>query len=1066
MPRGPARHPLSGGVMAASLHTHSWHSLLEGASSPEALLVRAASCGYHTLALTDTNNLYGSVAFAALAHHHGIRPILGACLRQRRARCVALIAQRTGFRNLCRVITRLHLGGSEELRARTEELGVKSSIPRSSLLTPHSSLLTSHSLALAALLNENAAGLHVLVDDVAMAERLREAFGRRLWLEVVRPAGQAAQEQELLKASRRLGLRPVASTAVHFATPKEYPVFRLLLAVQRGGLLDQLPARLPITAAHHLVDPDELRRRFADLPDAVDNTDRLAEQLSADVLPHEIVLPPARVPRQLEAAAFLRRLCERGLQRRGLAGDAAVQRLREELLLIEARDLADYFLVVRDIARYARHRGHGMALRGSAGNSLVCYLLEITEVNPLRFHLGLERFLHAGRPDLPDIDLDFDWKVRDEVLAHVFDRYGPAHTAMVSSHLSLQPRSAFREAAKAHGLSDEQISQLGVSREEWAVGGKETPASDAGAGSCAPPPTFPLEPQRWPRLLRDARRLLGRPHHLSIHPGGIVITPRPLEEYVPLQPAAKGVIITQFDKDAIEEVGLVKIDLLGNHGLATVDEAQRWVAAAKSKTQNATGKADRVLCTSHPGFAEPLVADLLRRGDTLGVTQLESPAMRHLLVQLGADSIDDVIQALAAIRPGPAGEGMKGRFLRRRRGLEPVPRLHPRLDQLLAESEGLILYDDDGPRVIQALTGLALPESYAFFRRITRLDNEEEGKALAEEFLKACAAQGVAPELAEAQWQQLRKFRRYAFCKSHAVSYGLLAWKGAWLKARYPLCFWTAVLNNNQGLYPRRVYVEAAKRAGFVLRLPCVNYSAAEFQPERGRIRVGLDTIATLPEEVRARLLRERQRHGPYRDLADLRRRVAPGPEALAALIRCGALDFTGVSRPALFLEADLQDRREQGQAAGPLFSWLAEMTVSPGWAPADYPQMQRWRDEWALLGFLVGPPLMALFRPRLPADLVTSRDLARLVGRRVRLAGILATARQAQTTDGRQMMFVTLEDEGGLIEVNLFPETCAPPGVLELGPYLVEGVVENHLGVHGITAHSFRKWEPAESPP
>src|SRR5205823_2817285 len=237
-----------------------------------------------------------------------------------------------------------------------------------------------------------------------------------------------------------------------------------------------------------------------------------------------------------------------------------------------ANGLAGYFLTVRDVAREARRRGHTMALRGSAGNSLACYLLGITDVDPLRFGLEMERFLHPGRVDLPDIDLDFDWKVRDEIIDHVIERYGPAHVAHISSHLFLQPRSAFREAGKAHGLSNEQVSSLLTTLSEK-VDDLLIPTQPL--NHSPPPSAFPLEPQRWGRLLADARRLLGRPHHLSLHPGGIVITPRPVEDYVPLQWAAKGLVMTQFDKDGVERIGLVKIDLLGNRALSTVDEARR-----------------------------------------------------------------------------------------------------------------------------------------------------------------------------------------------------------------------------------------------------------------------------------------------------------------------------------------------------------------------------------------------------------------------------------------------------------------------------------------------------------
>ena len=372
---------------------------------------------------------------------------------------MALIAEPLGYRNLCRVISRINLAAAHN-------------IERANLIPS---------------LCDNAAGLHILADEVATAEQLYPAFEDRLWLEIVRPRhdGAARRERELLAYSERRQLKLIASTAAHFATPADHATYRVASAVRQNTLLDQLPATLALTPQHHLVTSEELRRRFADLPAAVANTDALAEQLRSNVLPSTLILPPARVPRQLETMQFLHKLCERGLLERALSVNLeARHRLRDELAIVEAAQLGGYFLTVRDIARYARHKGHSMALRGSAGNSLVCYLLGITNVDPLRFRLPLERFLHPGRADLPDIDLDFDWKVRDDVIAHVTQRYGPAHTARISSHLFLQPRSAFREAAKIHGLSNEQISTL-LTKLPERVDDLQLPQT---------PPQFPLEP--------------------------------------------------------------------------------------------------------------------------------------------------------------------------------------------------------------------------------------------------------------------------------------------------------------------------------------------------------------------------------------------------------------------------------------------------------------------------------------------------------------------------------------------------------------------------------------------
>jgi DNA-directed DNA polymerase III PolC len=1021
------------------LHTHSWYSLLEGVSSPDALLARAAACGYPALALTDTNNLYGAVQFTQAAAQHGVRPLLGACLRQERTRCVALIAEPAGWRNLCRVLTRLHLGDN---------------------------------VRLAEVLAECAEGLHVLVDDLVLAERLREAFGPRLWLEIVRPGPghrsrrtHEQRERDLLEGGRRLGLRPVASTAVHLATPQEYPVFRLVTAVRQGGLIDQLPSVLSITAEHHLVDRPTLQRRFHDLPEALRNLDQLARQLPCDVLPRKTVLPPAKVPRGLDKQQYLRLLCERGLRRRGLYGDPpAHERLGEELAIIDAGGLAPYFLVVRDIARHARHRRLTMALRGSAGNSLVCYLLEITDVNPLRFGLALDRFLHIGRPDLPDIDLDFDWRVRDQIIEHVFARYGYKHTAMVSSHLFLQPRSAFREAGKIHGLSNEQITLLTqtVDGGQWAVDGEAEEDAASLSTVQRPPSTFPLEDARWPRLVQDARLLLGRPHHLSVHPGGIIITPRPLDEYVPVQRAAKGVLIAQFEKDAVEATGLVKIDLLGNRALANVDECLAACGLAGAKPQAA-----------HDDVA---TLRLLQQGDALGVNQLESPAMRHLLIQLRPRGIEDIVCALALIRPGAGAIGMKGRYVQRCCGGEPVPPLPACLEPVLRDTYGLLVYQDDALGMIRALTGLSVPETHRFYKKATKRVPEDVDRQLAADFRDLCLARGIAEATIAEQWQLLTHFRRYTFCRSHAVSYALIAWRCAYAKAHFPLYFWTAVLNNNQGVYPRRVYIEALKRAGLRVLLPCVNRSVGPFVSEEAEkgvrnllperpsgcfaqkvpdtfftgVRTGLEAIATMPEEVRLRILAERQRHGPYRDLADFRRRVEPPPEALATLIRCGALDFTGRNRPGLFLEADLQDHAAGWKGA--LFDDIGELT----WIPNDYDTERRRSDEWKLLGFVADVPMLSLFRGRLPADAVRSVDLPRYRGRRIRTAGLVATGRFAHTEKGLEMQFITLEDEWGLMEVTVFPGTCKLITHLTLGPYVATGVVEEQFGVFTITAESF----------
>jgi len=339
---------------------------------------------------------------------------------------------------------------------------------------------------------------------------------------------------------------------------------------------------------------------------------------------------------------------------------------------------------------------------------------------------------------------------------------------------------------------------------------------------------------------------------------------------------------------------------------------------------------------------------------------------------------------------------------------------------------------------------------------VTKHRTAAEAQALLTEFLGLCAHQGIPAEALTEVWAQLAKFNAYSFCKSHAVSYGLIAWCSAWHKAHHPVAFWTAALNNNQSAYPHRVYVEAIKRAGIPVLLPCVNRSDDTFRPEGGGVRVGLGAVAGLPEELRAALLKEREESGPFRDLADFRRRVRPGPETLNALVRCGALDFTGRPRPALFLEADLQDRIK---VKGPE---LLPCRPADDWAPPDYDARRRLRDEWNLLGFVTGPPLFALFRRPAPpgggTPFVRSNRIADHCGRAVRLQGLVATARLAHMRDGRPVQFVTLEDEDGLAEVTLFPGEHPPVPHLTMGPYTATGLVEEQYGVYTIRARGFER--------
>jgi error-prone DNA polymerase len=982
------------------LHTHSHYSLLEGVDGPEAMLARAGQLGYPALALTDTANLHGAVAFIAAAQRYGVRPILGACLRGGSSRCTALIAEPVGYRSLCRVLARLGASGQDSLPT---------------------------------LLAANAEGLHVLVDDESMVKSLYEAFRHRLWLEIIRPGPSIHRERRLLEAGYSLGIKPVASLAAHFAADSGFDTYGLLAAV-RSGKPGERATGGPVSSAHHLADPEAVYERFRDLPDAVVNTERLAECCRSDVLPRGLMLPPPHLAAGQDAVEHLRLLCDRGLSRRFAAEPrASRQRLEQELAVIRQRDLEPYFLTVHAIAEEAHRQGIPMALRGSAGNSLVCYLLGITDVDPMRFDLRFERFLHPGRPDLPDIDLDFDARSRGRMLTAVIARYGQDHCALVGVLQTLQPRSAFRQAARLYGLNHEQVRRILATESGWLDHFRDGPRLPALPSEL--PPELGLDAGRWDRLLADARQLLDRPSELCAHPSGLVITVPPAEDYLPLWRRGRSVGIAHFDQEAVERIGLVKIDLLSNRSLSGLSEARRHLTEL--------GEAPPGLS---PDDADPKTLALLQQGETLGISQLETPLMQRLLCQLRPQRLEDLIQALALIRPAAASGGSRETFLRRRRGLEPVRFEHPCLAPLLGDSCGVMLYEDDCLLVIHALTGLPLPEADRLRRQLA-----EDGTAPAGiELLRASSQRnGIPAPAVESIARQLAKFSGYAFCKSHAVSYGLIAWQAAALKAHHPVCFWTAVLNHHRGVYERRSYIEAIKRAGIAVLLPCINRSAVSFTQEVSGIRTGLSAVRGLSETTITTLIEERQRGGPFRGLADFQQRLPLSSSDLARLIRTGAFDADGRSRAVLLREAGVEASRD-GRARPLTAADTDETTTLAPWL-AGFPLAQQWQAEWELLGFLAGPLLMQLCRASLPTGLGDSRDLASRLGEPVSVAGLLALERPGSAENGAKHALV-LEDEWGLIEATVEPDGLSHP-LVGMGPWRVEGQVGDHHGVPFLAA-------------
>jgi len=598
-----------------------------------------------------------------------------------------------------------------------------------------------------------------------------------------------------------------------------------------------------------------------------------------------------------------------------------LRRLDYELTTIHQLGFAPYFLLVERIAAYAKREGIPCVGRGSAADSLVAYGLGLTDADPLRYGLPFERFLNPSRRDRPDVDLDFCWRRRDQVLEHVFELFGPERTAMICTLNRFGMRSAFREAALVHGIPPAEIQPWSARlpmfppHAEGLVGseGQDANPITLALRSIPEARAFPFEDERFERALVAAAQLLDAPRHFGLHPGGVVVSPGPITDLVSCQAASKlhptrgRIVVTQFDKNAVEAIGLVKMDLLGNRALTVIDDCLETLRKEDIEIDLETIPED-----------DPQTASLLQEGRTIGCFQIESPGMRNLLQQTGASAMDDVIQAVALIRPGPASSGMKDAYVRRFRGLEDPTPPHPRLVDVLWDTHGVMLYQEDVMQAASRVAGMDLAEADQL-RRALQKRHTEDLEPLRLRFIASCEEDGVGAPEAEVVWNIISNFASFAFCKAHAVTYGRIAYRTAYLKTHHPAAFLVSFLGSDTGYYPQRVYVEEARRLGVPILPPDVNRSGETFAVERitppagspsagapsGRgaalaLRIGLGQAKGLSARTYEALLTAREERGPFLSLPDFLDRTGAHTNEAEALIQCGALDSFDRTRPEL----------------------------------------------------------------------------------------------------------------------------------------------------------------------
>ena len=823
------------------------------------------------------------------------------------------------------------------------------------------------------------------------------------------PPARPFPASDLVEAARSCGVATLAVPDVYCAHANGLADHRLRVAIKHNALHDDLPEAWTASAPAHLVGAAELRAWFADVPEvagpfarrahgAIERTLEVAARCAWTPPLGGVVFPTVELEPGESAYSRLCALAFAGASRRYRPlRPEVVRRLEHELATIERLGFAPYFLLVDRIAGFAREAGIPCVGRGSAADSLVAYCLALTDADPLRYRLTFERFLNPARTDRPDIDLDFCWRRRDEVLERVYELFGRERTAMIATLNRCGLRSAFRESALALGVPPAEVDRWSRRLPHYlpapgakafdGVGGAGAAGDDEEAefdpddvldaprraqlapdlaanpvalALAATPEAsgFPFDDARWRRALGAAAALLDAPRHLGLHPGGVVVAPGPITDFVACHRAAKGVVTTQLDKDAVEAIGLVKMDLLGNRALTVIDDCVRSLAA-------------RGVAVDLEGLPEDdaRTAAVLREGRTLGCFQVESPAMRHLLVQTGAATTDAVIQAVALIRPGPAGSGMKDAYVRRFRGLEPPTPPHPRLADLLWDTQGVMLYQEDVMQVAVRIAGMDLAEADLLRRALQKREARKLG-ALCERFVAGALEQGIAREDALRVWDLVANFASFGFCKAHAVTYGRIAYRAVWLKAHHTAEYLAAFLASDTGYYGARVYVEEARRLGVAILPPDVNKSArsfsAEARPAGGALRVGLGVVKGLSERTLDAIFAERDARGAFLSLPDFLERTRAHTDEAERLIQVGAFDAFDRTRPELLWRLHLlraPERRMPSAAAvaegGPLDpALLAACRATPRTREEDALEAARagaggWRGQGLGLGQL-----------------------------------------------------------------------------------------------------------------
>jgi DNA polymerase-3 subunit alpha len=1050
------------------LHVHSEYSLLDGAARLKRLVERAAQLGFPALALTDHGNLFGAMEFYQAGRDAGIKPIVGAELyvapagRFDRApvdgqyeganHVTVLVRTLAGYRNLIKLVSKGYLEGFY-YKPRVDK----------ELLAQHADGL----LVLSGCLNSELSRL-LLAGDERKAREIggwyREVFGADHYFMEIQAHGlpdQIRVTEGTLRIARDLGVGVAGTNDSHYLEAADARAHEVLLCLQTGAKLADPNRWRFSTEEFYLKSAEEMRKVFAEIPEAYTNTLAVAERCDLTIPIGDIHLPRYEVPAGHTLDSYLRELAEAGLRTRYPDPSEAVRaRLEHELTIIREMNFSGYFLVVWDFIHFARSRGIPVGPgRGSAAGSLVAYCLSITNIDPLRYGLIFERFLNRGRKSMPDMDIDFADDRRDEVIRYVEQKYGRDRVAQIITFNVLKAKAVIRDTGRVLGMPFGEVDRI-------AKLVPETLKITLAEALRQSPPLAEMVKSRPDvgELWQVAKRLEGLARHAGKHAAGVVISDEPLIEHVPLYKDPKGEeVITQYPMGPIEKLGLLKMDFLGLRTLTVIANTIELVRESRGTALDP----DRF------PLEDARTYQLLSEARTFGVFQLESVGMRDALRQLKPERLEDVIAMVALYRPGPMQ--MIPEFVARRHGRMKPSYEHPLMEKYLRETYGIMVYQEQVMQIAGELAGFTMGEADALRQAMGKKKPEVMAEQRAK-FIDGAVARGVKPKVAERVFDLMEKFAGYGFNKSHAAAYGIVAYQTAYLKANYPVEFMAALLTSEMANTDKIVvHIDECRTMGTEVLPPDVNLSGLRFGVAGDTIRFGLGAIKNVGEKAIESVLAAREADGPFKALADFCRRVdlqLVNRRVLESLIKAGALDSLGQARAQLMAELDgaldlgqrHQRERDLGQASifdlmsggAPAAVTAAVEAPVPEWDPD-----QLLMHEKEVLGlYLSGHPLKRVWEQAQRGGAIAIADLAsREDGSRVVLCGLIGAMREINTKNGDRMAFATLEDMEGAIELTIFPETFRQSAThLKSGaPVLVRGKVEGSPGARKLLAEDVR---------